>query len=491
MYRALTERVHEAGIDPQDHASVACVARALKFALRKHEGDWVVSESGRPLSPEALHTGAIDRDVLAVSAHSDVRSEMVRQQREIAAETGIVMLGRDIGTVVLPDAPVKLYVTATPTVRARRRHLQAAATERSSDERATLQEIRARDAWDETRPVSPLKPASDAVILDTARNLRKSRLMRLWPRSTGQSSGRPPTVAKPLVALVGRPNVGKSRLFNRLIGRRHAIVEDIPGTTRDRIYGEYEWNGRDVAVVDTGGLTSGNLEDITRSAMAQASVAIDDADVIVMVVDVRSGIMPLDEEVAARLRQSGKPVVLAVNKADNRTQMEGSVEFHALALGEPVAVSAERGLGTGELLDAIDAVLPPPESEPEDERITRLAIVGRPNVGKSSLVNSLLGENRVVVSDIPGTTRDAIDTEMRHHDQTIVLIDTAGIRRRGRIEQGIEKYSVLRAHRAIDRADVAALIVDATESWLPRTPTSPDLSRRRARDSLSWSISGT
>jgi GTPase len=270
-------------------------------------------------------------------------------------------------------------------------------------------------------------------------------------------------MAKPLVALVGRPNVGKSRLFNRLIGQRHAIVEDIPGTTRDRIYGDYEWNGRDVALVDTGGLTSGTLENITRSAMAQAGVAIEAADVIVMVVDVRSGVMPLDEEVAARLRQSGKPVVLAVNKADNKNQMEGAVEFHALALGEPIALSAERGLGTGELLDAIDALLPAAEVEPEDEQITRLAIVGRPNVGKSSLVNALLGEDRVVVSETPGTTRDAIDTEMRHHEQGVVLIDTAGIRRRGRIEQGIEKYSVLRSHRAIDRADVAALIIDATE----------------------------
>ncbi len=270
-------------------------------------------------------------------------------------------------------------------------------------------------------------------------------------------------MAKPLVALVGRPNVGKSRLFNRLIGQRHAIVEDIPGTTRDRIYGEYDWNGREVALADTGGLTSGNVEDITRNAIAQAGVAIDEANAIVMVVDVRSGVMPLDEEVAARLRQSGKPVVLAVNKADNKKQMDNALEFHALALGEPIAISAERGLGTGELLDAIDSLLPPIETERADEQVTRLAIVGRPNVGKSSLVNALLGEDRVVVSETPGTTRDAIDTEMRHHNQSVVLIDTAGIRRRGRIEQGIEKYSVLRSHRAIDRADVAALIVDATE----------------------------
>jgi GTP-binding protein len=265
------------------------------------------------------------------------------------------------------------------------------------------------------------------------------------------------------VALVGRPNVGKSRLFNRLTGRRTAIVEDIPGTTRDRIYGEYDWGGREVALVDTGGLTTGPVEDIGRSVMAQAGVAIDEADVIVMVVDVRDGVMPVDEDIANRLRRSGKPVVLAANKGDNKAQMEDAVVFHALALGDPVPVSAERGLGTGDLLDGIDARLPPPVEAPADEDVTRLAIVGRPNVGKSSIVNSLLGEDRVVVSEIPGTTRDAIDTDMKFHGHTITLIDTAGIRRRGRIEQGIEKYSVLRAHRAIDRADVAALIVDATE----------------------------
>lgn len=270
-------------------------------------------------------------------------------------------------------------------------------------------------------------------------------------------------MANPLVALVGRPNVGKSRLFNRLVGQRQAIVEDRPGTTRDRLYGEYEWNGRRVALVDTGGLTTGDVPEVGRSVMAQAQVAIEEADVIVMVVDVRDGVMPLDKDVASRLRTSGKPVVLAANKADNRRQMEDAVVFFALAVDDPVAVSAERGLGTGDLLDAIDARLPTVSETSDESDRTKLAIVGRPNVGKSSIVNSLLGQERVVVSDTPGTTRDAVDTEMRHHGRRVILIDTAGIRRRGRIEPGIEKYSVLRAHRAIDRADVAALVVDATE----------------------------
>lgn len=270
-------------------------------------------------------------------------------------------------------------------------------------------------------------------------------------------------VARPLVALVGRPNVGKSRLFNRLIGRRHAIVDETAGTTRDRLYGRYEWNGREVALVDTGGLSMGPGVDLAQEVRAQAAVAIAEADVIVMVVDVRDGVLPADEEVARQLRESGKRVILTANKADNVNQMQDALAFHALALGDPAPVSAERGLGTGDLLDAIDAALPPVIPSTEEESIVRLAIVGRPNVGKSSLLNRLLGTERSLVSEQPGTTRDAVDSEMRYHGRTIVLVDTAGIRRRGRIEQGIEKYSVLRAHRALDRADVAALLVDATE----------------------------
>jgi GTP-binding protein len=270
-------------------------------------------------------------------------------------------------------------------------------------------------------------------------------------------------VSRPLVALVGRPNVGKSRLFNRLIGQRQAIVEDIPGTTRDRLYGHYTWNGREVGLVDTGGLTTRPTEVLAQEILAQASIAIEEADTIVMVVDVRNGVLPVDRDIAQLLRKGGKPIVLASNKADNVDQMSLASQFFELALGDPVPVSAERGLGTGDLLDQIDAALPPEQELVEEDIAARLAIVGRPNVGKSSIVNALLGEKRVVVSDKPGTTRDAVDTPFRYHGKTIVLVDTAGIRRRGKVEPGIEKYSVLRAHRAIDRCDVAALVIDATD----------------------------
>src|SRR5947209_1734479 len=260
-------------------------------------------------------------------------------------------------------------------------------------------------------------------------------------------------MVKPLIALVGRPNVGKSTLFNRLVGGRVAIVEDLPGTTRDRLYGEFDWLGRDIAVVDTGGIVPGVEEDISRSIFVQAQIAVEEADLVLFMVDLRTGITPVDQEITEFLRRSSKPLLLVVNKADNLKQELEAVEFHALGLGDPIPVSAVRGLNTGDLLDRIVAELPPAGEVEEDDDVPSIAIVGRPNVGKSSLLNALTGESRAVVSPTPGTTRDAIDTSMIYKDQPIVLVDTAGIRRRGKIERGVEKYSVIRAFRAIDRAD--------------------------------------
>lgn len=282
---------------------------------------------------------------------------------------------------------------------------------------------------------------------------------------------------KPLVAIVGRPNVGKSTFFNRMIGERVAIVEDMPGTTRDRIYGDTDWNGREFTLIDTGGLEFGSTMpvgqvglagqpiDIMEYVQAQAELAVEEADVIVFMVDARSGITAADEEVADLLRKSQKPVVLAANKADNAARRLDAVEFYSLGLGEPVTISSIQGTGTGDLLDLIVEALPPEDEsdEIEDEDVSRIAIVGRPNVGKSSLLNAILGVQRSIVSDVPGTTRDAIDTELEYKGHKLVLIDTAGIRRRGKIGPGVEKFSVLRATRAIERCDVALLLVDASE----------------------------
>lgn len=275
---------------------------------------------------------------------------------------------------------------------------------------------------------------------------------------------------QPIVAIVGRPNVGKSTLFNKLVGERRAIVEDLPGTTRDRLYGTAEWSGHYFTLVDTAGILPGEEHDVSasmaqivRGTRAQAQLAIEEADLIVFMVDVKEGITAADEDVAEILRRADKPVILGVNKADSMQRVQNAVEFYNLGLGEPIAVSAYHGTGTGDLLDAIVAELPERVEPEEDDYAVRIAIVGRPNVGKSSLLNKLLGYERVVVSDIPGTTRDTIDTVVDYLGNKILLIDTAGIRRSGKVERGIEKYSVLRALRAIERADVTLLLIDATE----------------------------
>jgi len=268
-------------------------------------------------------------------------------------------------------------------------------------------------------------------------------------------------MAKPIVAIVGRPNVGKSTLFNKLVGERRAIVDDTPGTTRDRIYGTVEWGGRAFTVVDTGGLVFDDIDQLDEGIIGQAQEAIDRADVIVFVVDARDGFSSIDYDVANLLRRTDKPVILVANKADNPERTSNAVEFYQLGMGEPMPVSATHGHGTGDLLDEIVRDFPTGEVvEPEAE--VRLAIVGRPNVGKSSLVNALAGQSRVMVSDVPGTTRDAIDTMIHYHGKPVLLVDTAGIRRRGKVEQGIEKFSVIRAVQAVERADVAALVMDAS-----------------------------
>jgi GTP-binding protein len=288
---------------------------------------------------------------------------------------------------------------------------------------------------------------------------------------------------RPIVAIVGRPNVGKSTLFNRLAGERLAVVDDRPGTTRDRLVAESEWNGIGFDIVDTGGIDPTDLRraeplsldsaDYIESIRSQAQIAARDADLVLFLVDVESGLTPADEEVAIILRKQqtkidGRPhppILLVVNRCDNQERRAAAIEFYTLGMGDPIPISALHGSGTGDLLDQMVEALQVnavDEAEIEDDLIS-IAIVGRPNVGKSSLLNRLLGEERVIVSPIAGTTRDAIDTELTYHGQRLILIDTAGIRRRGRIEPGVEKYSVLRALKAIERADVVLLLIDASE----------------------------
>jgi GTP-binding protein len=266
----------------------------------------------------------------------------------------------------------------------------------------------------------------------------------------------------PLVAIVGRPNVGKSTLFNRLVERRQAIVEDIPGTTRDRLYGDAEWKDTAFTVVDTGGLELESDEGYTALIREQVQVAMVEADAILFVVDATTGVTAPDHEIAELLRRTEKPVLLLANKADNLKREEAAVEFFELGLGDPMPISAHHGLGVREVQDELLEVLPPSGERAALDEL-RLAIVGRPNVGKSALVNAILGQERVIVSAEAGTTRDAVDTRFVYKDRPLVLIDTAGIRRPGKVERGVEKYSVMRAREAIGRADIAVLVIDASQ----------------------------
>lgn len=268
-------------------------------------------------------------------------------------------------------------------------------------------------------------------------------------------------MSKPLVAIVGRPNVGKSALFNRLVGRRKAIVERTPGVTRDRLFGDVVWRGREFTVVDTGGMTWPAQASVQEQVLRQTERAIEEADVVLFVVEARSGLLPEDRDLGERLRVVHRPVLLVVNKVDDPRQSDVS-EFYELGWGDPMAISAHHGLGINDLLDRVVELLPRGGEEPPAPPAIQIAVVGRPNVGKSSLVNAILGDERVVVDEAPGTTRDAVDTTFSRGDRRFVLVDTAGLRRKARIDKALERYGAMRSLQAVDRADVVILVLDAS-----------------------------
>lgn len=271
-------------------------------------------------------------------------------------------------------------------------------------------------------------------------------------------------MAKPLIAIVGRPNVGKSMLFNRLAGRRLSIVEDTPGVTRDRLYAESDWNGRTFDLVDTGGIEPGTDSELLSFMRRQAEIAIASATVIVLVTDLQTGVTSVDKEIAGMLLRSRKPVVLAVNKADSVGPTPAEVyEFYSLGLGDPIPVSAVHGHGTGDLLDECLKYFPPEEEQSDDSGAVKVAVIGKPNVGKSSLVNRILGEERVIVSDVAGTTRDAVDSYFENETGKYLFIDTAGLRKKSRVDDRVERFSVMRAESAIERADVCLILIDARD----------------------------
>ncbi len=270
-------------------------------------------------------------------------------------------------------------------------------------------------------------------------------------------------MSKPIVAMVGRPNVGKSTLFNKLAGKRISIVQDTPGVTRDRVYAESEWLNRKFTMIDTGGIEPESSDIIVKQMIRQAQIAIEMADVIVFVVDGKEGLTAADQEVAQMLRKSKKPVVLVVNKIDRLALEENSYEFYNLGIGDPITISASQGLGLGDMLDEVVKYFNDPSEDEEDDEYIRIAMIGKPNVGKSSLINRLLGEERVIVSNVPGTTRDSIDSYLETEDGKFILVDTAGLRRKSKVKEEIERYSVIRTYAAIEKADVAILVIDAEQ----------------------------
>ena len=270
-------------------------------------------------------------------------------------------------------------------------------------------------------------------------------------------------MSKPIVAMVARPNVGKSTLFNKLAGKRISIVQDTPGVTRDRVYAESEWLNRKFTMIDTGGIEPESSDIIVKQMRRQAQIAIEMADVIVFVVDGKEGLTAADQEVAQMLRKSKKPVVLVVNKIDRLALEENSYEFYNLGIGDPITISASQGLGLGDMLDEVVKYFNDPSEDEEDDEYIRIAMIGKPNVGKSSLINRLLGEERVIVSNVPGTTRDSIDSYLETEDGKFILVDTAGLRRKSKVKEEIERYSVIRTYAAIEKADVAILVIDAEQ----------------------------
>ncbi len=290
---------------------------------------------------------------------------------------------------------------------------------------------------------------------------------------------------KGIIAIVGRPNVGKSTFFNKIIGNRHAIVEDTPGVTRDRIYHETEWNGRELLLIDTGGIEPVTDNEMLKQMRVQAEIAIGHADVIVFICDLHTGVTASDRDIATLLKKSNKEIILAVNKVDTIGQLPAEIyEFYELGLGEPFPLSSLHGTGTGDILDKAVSLLPKPEAKEENDEYIKVAVIGKPNVGKSSLVNKIIGEDRVIVSDTPGTTRDAIDTYVEKEQGKYIFIDTAGIRRNAKIEDSIEKYSVVRANMAVERADCCLIMIDAGEGITAQDERIAGLSHNAGKTSI-------
>jgi GTP-binding protein len=461
MYRVVARRALDQGVGPSDASGLEQIARGFRFTLGPGAvgGPPELLIDGSPAGSD-LRAEDVERIVSTTSAHPGVRL-VLRDEQRLLAEEGAVMEGRDIGSVVLPDADVKIYLDARADVRVERRELER---ERADGVADSLERRDRRDA-----EVNPLEPAEDAVVIDSSA-LGADEVVRVALELVRERTGQvgpdddPPdaeTIIVPRVVVVGRQNVGKSTLVNRLIGRKEIIEAAEPGVTRDRLEHRVRWRGSDLILVDTGGYVH-RARDIESKVSEQAERARDEADLVLLVVDVQTGVQEEDAALARALRRSPVPVVVVVNKVDSDRAELGVPEFLALGLGDPIPVSALHGRGSADLLDLIVDLVPSVEAPPQLDDEVRAVLIGRPNVGKSSIFNRMVGQDRSVVHEQAGTTRDTVDSTLSWDDRTIRFVDTAGLRREVKT-RGIEYYGLLRSRRALEAAQVAVLIVDASE----------------------------
>ena len=453
LYRAVTYLALENKTN--DESSVLNLLKKSSITFATNPADPKIYVDGVDIS-EQIRFQRINDAVSAISAMGSVRQVLLDLQRQYisAAPVGIVVEGRDIGTVVAPTAQLKIYLHADIIERAKRREGEMS---ESIDTQKISQSLANRDQIDSSRAISPLAQAEDAAVIDSTRLSLQEVTEQIWKWLKQRN-----LLGLPTVAVIGRPNVGKSTLVNRMIGRREAIVEDTPGVTRDRVKYEAEWNGRRFFLIDTGGWEvkpTGISEKITAGAEA----AIKEADLVMFVVDAQVGALDEDASLVDLLRKSGKKVILIANKIDNAEDEADGYELWNLGLGEPRFVSALHGRGSGDLLDLLTSQLPEVGTAQVDDGYRRVALVGRPNVGKSSLLNVLAGSPRVLVDDAEGTTRDAVDELIDFGGSTWRFIDTAGIRRRAHQASGTDYYASLRTAIALERAEVALVIFDASQ----------------------------
>lgn len=453
LYRAVTLLALDKKIDSEDSLMQELSGSEISFETSPVSPKVLIN--GKDVSAE-IRMQRINDLVSKVSAMPQVRNFLLEIQRKYIAQApvGIVVEGRDIGTVVAPHAQLKIYLHADIDARAKRREIEMLEDLATKD---VEQSLSRRDEIDSTRAVSPLAQAEDAAVIDSTRLTLDEVTDQIWKWLKQRN-----LLGLPTIAVIGRPNVGKSTLVNRMIGRREAIVEDTPGVTRDRVKYEAEWNGRRFFLIDTGGWEV-KPEGISEKITAGAEAAISEADLIMFVVDTQVGALDEDQSLVDLLRKSGKKVLLVANKIDNAEDEADGYALWNLGLGEPRFVSALHGRGSGDLLDLLIEQLPEVGTQQVDDGFRRVALVGRPNVGKSSLLNALAGSARFLVDDAEGTTRDAVDELIEFGGSTWRFIDTAGIRRRAHQASGTDYYASLRTQIALERSEVALIIFDASQ----------------------------